>query len=140
MALNLIDISTLNDNSILLLCRIDNSIDYGKINELFATHDIIVHEQLPDKSLLDFYFIFKKNTIDVLQNLYDDYLKYCTDWENNINRDDLTTTRPEALFYYHFMLNNKKIAFAKVIEHKFVHICTIFCGHHGINAKNFMLQ
>jgi hypothetical protein len=138
MSLNLIDISTLHDTSILLLNLIDNSIesiDYAKINDLLANHDIIVHEQLSDKSLCDFYFIFKKNNIYVLQNLYDNYLKYCTDWENDINRDDLTTTRPEALFYYHFMLNNKKIAFEKVIEHKFVHICNIYCGHNGINAK-----
>jgi hypothetical protein len=138
MSLNLINPLDINDESILILYRIDNSINsinYTEINKLLIDHDIIVHAELPDKSLIDHYFIIKKNNIYILQNLYDNYLNYCADWENNINRNELTSTRPEAIIYYHLMLHNKKIAFANVIDFNFIHTCNIFCGHNGINTK-----
>ena len=141
MSLKLINIDSLNDNSILIISRIDNSIkniNYLLINKTLSKYDIIVHDKSGEKGVYDHYFIFKKNSIDTFITLYDSYLKYCNDFYNNINKHELNSTRPEDILYYHFLINQKKIAFIPIIEHNFIHVCNKFCGHNGANT--FLLK
>jgi hypothetical protein len=129
-SLELINLNTLNDESILILSRIDNSIfhiDYLKLKNLLIENEIII------QPINYFYFIIKKNTINTFITLYDSYLNYCELFYNS--KIEIPDTTPENIFSYHFKLNNKKVIFENVIDFDFIHECSIHCGHHGANAQ-----
>lgn len=133
-----LDINKITDDEIIILCRIDigiSVINYSKINELLRNNDIIIHRRAEDQGYDDKYFVFKKKSINVFLNLYDDYEKYLIDFYHNNNPDKLDSTRPEDIISLHFKKYNQKIAIYAVIHYRFHHVCSEFCGHNKKNTK-----
>jgi hypothetical protein len=120
-------VKPMDENEIILLSRIDIGlkIDY-KLN---FNHDIMVGS-MNGNGVDDKWFLFRYKNIHVFTSLYDSYETYLT-----TERGRLPTTRPEDVFYYHFMKHNMKVGITNIITYDFNHVCSEFCGHNGENTK-----
>ena len=132
MVLQMLKNKKYRNSDLILLSRIDIglNIKYDKIN---AEYDIIAGSK-SGKGVDDKWFLFKYKYIDVFISLYDDYEGYLINYyKGKLN----TSTRPEDIFLYHFIKNGLSVLFTdtSIIEYKFNHVCSEYCGHNGPNTK-----
>lgn len=126
-----------NDNDIIILSRIDIGLSIVNIEQLtllLNKNDVIV-TRLENNCVDDKLFIFKYKYIDVFIKLYDEYGAYITKIKSN-DPDSPVSTRPEDIFFYHFIKNNLKIESSNLINYHFKHVCSKYCGH---NEQNTMI-
>ena len=120
-------VKPMDENEIILLSRIDIGL---KIDYKLNFNDDIMVGSMNEHSVDDKWFLFRYKNIHVFTSLYDSYETYLT-----TERDQLPTTRPEDVFYYHFKKHNMKIGVTNIISYDFTHVCSEFCGHNGENTK-----
>ena len=122
-------VKPMNENEIILLSRIDIGlkIDYSKLD---FKEDIMVGSMNGKVGVDDKWFLFRYKHINVLMTLYDSFESYLTK-----ERHLLPTTRPEDVFYLHFMKHNMKIGVTNAVTYEFTHVCSEFCGHNKERTK-----
>lgn len=123
-------VKPMDENEIILLSRIDIGlkIDYSKLD---FNEDIMVGSMSANKKWVDDkWFLFRYKHINVFITLYDSFEAYLTTERNRI-----PSTRPEDVFYYHFMKHDMKIGVTKAVTYQFSHVCSEFCGHNKERTK-----
>ncbi len=123
-------LSMVTEDDVILLTRIDIglNIHYEKITPLLQHYDVILGSPLDDCGTDDKWFIFNSKHKHVFMSLYDDYSRYL------VECSDLPSTRPEDVFLYHIKKNNLSFIHTDVIKYHFNHVCSPYCGHHGIHT------
>jgi hypothetical protein len=140
MSLSLLQPKDIKDDDLIFLLRVDNDVQkihYDPINYVLnhpsAPADLIIDSYNGPQGIKDHYFIFKKPIIPIFQSLYDSYLDYCLQYYQSPQESQFPSTRPEDIFYHHFITVHKlKVQAApNIIEMGFTHVCNKYCGHHG---------